>query len=129
MKLPRLNTLLGALLAPLAPGILLVLLAAFLGRLSEGLFMLLGSVMLTYPAMLVVGLPIHLAYSLLGMVRIWPYLIAGLFTGAIVGWVMNPVQTNWALPAFIGACGAVTSAAFWILIRPDRRMATRALAD
>lgn len=123
MKLPRSNALLGALLAPLTPGVLLVLLSIFLGRPNEGVWMFMGATLVAYPAMLVAGLPIHLAYSLLGLVRIWPYLIAGLLTGAVLAWVMSPLAPNFALSTFLGACGAVTGAVFWLLTRPDRLLA------
>ena len=107
------------LLAPLAPGLLAIITSA-LHNPYEGVWVLKMSAMLTYPAMIVVGAPLHLLFIKKGWTKGWLYTLAGFVIGALVaeavfGWfVWNPGIL------FLGAMfGALIAFTFWLIARPE----------
>jgi uncharacterized membrane protein YeaQ/YmgE (transglycosylase-associated protein family) len=108
------------LLAPLAPGFLAVITSLFHNP-AEGFWVLKLSAMLTYPTMLVLGVPAHLLLVKRGWTSGWIYTPVGLMIGACVaeavfGWfAWNPGLM------FLGATfGALIAFIFWAIARPDR---------
>lgn len=128
MKLDM-RVLIGLVLAPLAPG-LFVLALSLLGNAGEGRWALELITMFAYPAMIVIGLPIHLLFQRIGWTSVWPYLIAGAFAGAVVACFVFPTlrlagsgQANASSIAIAAICaffGAITAATFWLIIRTAR---------
>jgi hypothetical protein len=102
------------LLAPLAPG-LLFLIPSLFGNPSEGVWALKLSAMVTYPAMVVLGVPVHLLLAKRGWTRGWAYTLAGLVIGAILAAIVFGKTV-----AILGAIlGAATSLTFWLIARPN----------
>lgn len=109
----RLRIVVASLLAPLTPGFLLFLSNPF-GNPSEGVWVLKLSAMVTYPAMMVLGVPIHLLLVKRGWTSGWVYTLAGLVIGAIIGGVLFGRGV-----AILGAIlGPAMSFAFWVITRP-----------
>jgi len=70
--------------------------------------------MVTYPAMMVLGVPIHLLLVKRGWTSGWVYTLAGLVIGAIIGGVLFGRGV-----AILGAIlGPAMSFAFWVITRP-----------
>jgi hypothetical protein len=132
---PGLRITLALLVAPLVSGLLLLAVAAF-GNLAEGVWALKLSALVGYPAMIVLGLPAHLLLARRGWTSLWKYMLAGLLVGAIVYAALfsDVVVNNWAPSARSGESlspsaailvlveffGMLSSAAFWMIVRPDR---------
>lgn len=119
----------GLLLAPLAPGLLLLAVSLF-GAVGEGLWAMKVMAIFAYPTMIILGLPIHLLFKRAGWTRLWPYLIAGALSGLVVSLVVFPSVHIFApgqggassiaiavLAAFFGALSALT---FWLIVRPQK---------
>jgi hypothetical protein len=101
------------LVAPLAPGFLFLFLALFRNP-SEGVWGLKLSAMVTYPAMTVLGVPMHLLLVKRGWTSGWVYTLVGLVIGTIMGGVLFGRNV-----AILGAIlGAATSFVFWVIARP-----------
>ncbi|PNS09107.1 hypothetical protein [Solilutibacter silvestris] len=117
--------LIGLLLAPLVPGLLMLAISLF-GNPSEGLWSLKLIAMFAYPAMLVVGLPLHLLFQRLGWNNVWPYLLSGAIAGIVVAYYLFPSVHGFANPSSIAIAvicaffGAITAATFWWIARPSR---------
>ncbi len=82
--------------------------------------MLKMSAMVTYPAMVVLGVPAHLLLVKRHWTSGWIYTLVGLVVGAgvaevVFGWfAWNPSFL------FLGAIfGALTAFTFWVIVRPD----------
>jgi hypothetical protein len=125
------RVLFAAAVAPIIPGVLLLFLAAISGKFSEGIWWLKLSALVGYPAMFVLGLPIHLLLHRIG----WSRLPIYIFVGAAIGitctlvilestMVKNTnlhVAHSW-LP-FAGLCllasvfGALVGSSFWMLAK------------
>jgi hypothetical protein len=108
------------LLAPLAPGLLVVVTSLF-GNLWEGVWMLKFTAMMTYPIMVVLGLPVHFLLVKCGWTSGWIYTLVAIAAGACVA----EAAFGWSTgnPAFmvLGAMfGALIAFAFWVIARPDR---------
>jgi len=120
--------LLGLALAPLAPGLLMLILS-LLGTPGEGLWALKLIVMFAYPVMIVVGLPLHLLFQRKGWTSVWPYLIAGALTGAVVAYFVFPTlrgaangaatASSIAIAAICAFFGVITAATFWTITRSN----------
>jgi hypothetical protein len=105
------------LLAPLVPGILFVIPSLFHNP-TEGIWALKLSVMVTYPAMIVLGVPAHLLLVRQGWTRGWIYALIGLAIGMIISAIAF-LPTEGFL--FLGAIfGALIAFIFWAIARPDR---------
>lgn len=119
---------LGLALAPLAPGLLMLALS-LLGTPGEGMWALKLIAIFAYPAMIVVGLPLHLLFQRKGWISLWPYLIAGTLTGAAVAYFVFPTlrgaasgaasASSIAIAVICAFFGAITAATFWTIIRPN----------
>jgi hypothetical protein len=124
----------GALLAPLAPGLLFFVLS-LLGRPAEGFWALKLSALITYPAMLVLGVPAHLLLVKRGWTTGWSYALTGVVIGIIVAAVMvgNVVINNIsfapdpnkslgpseAIFIMVALLGALTAWVFWLIAQPN----------
>lgn len=130
-----LRLLVGFLLAPLVPGWLLFFLSLF-GNPGEGVWALKLSAMVGYPAMLALGLPIHLLMVRRRWTSGWAYALAGIATGVVVALVLfgrvvvqnfsirpdptkslGPSEAIFVLAALLGALVAWV---FWLIARPGR---------
>ena len=125
------------LLTPIGPGLLFIFLALFTHP-GEGLWALKFFAMLYYPAMLVLGLPIHLFLVKRHWTNSWSYVLAGVVIGVIVyvvfferlffknaGLVSNPGQllepSSAILLTISAVLGALTAWTFWLIARPNQR--------
>jgi hypothetical protein len=112
----RLRPIVAFLLAPLAPGMLFVIPSLFHNP-AEGFWAFKLSVMFTYPAMVVLGVPAHLLFVKQGWTKGWIYALVGLVIGTIVSAVAF-LPTGGFL--FLGAIfGALIASIFWAIARPD----------
>lgn len=121
---------LGLALAPSVPGLLMLALS-MLGNPSEGIWALKLIAMIAYPAMLVIGLPMHLLFQSKGWTSVWPYLIAGTITGAAIAYFVFPTlqgaasgpatASSIAIAAICAFFGAITAATFWMIVRPNNK--------
>lgn len=117
---------LGLALAPLVPGLLMLVLS-LLGNPDEGMWSLKLIAMFAYPAMIVVGLPLHLLFQWKGWTSAWPYLIAGTLTGEVVAYFVFPTlrgaasatASSIAIAAICAFLGAITAAMFWLIVRQN----------
>lgn len=129
-KLPfRYRLAVGFLVAPLLPGVVVVIVGASFnaGKFGEALWLLKLSALVGYSATIVVGTP---AYFVLRW-RQWNGVGAYLVTGALAG-ISFSIAVVLALQAatfaktipayalFSAICGAAAAAFFWVLVRPDR---------
>lgn len=115
------------LLAPLMPGLLMLALS-LLGNPSEGVWALKLIAMIAYPAMIVVGLPLHVFFQWKGWTSVWPYLLSGTIAGAGVAYFVFPALrwaasgpatvSSIAIAAICAFFGAITAATFWMIVRP-----------
>lgn len=109
--------LLGFALAPLAPGLLLLPMV-FLGRGYEVLWFMKVVAWISYPAMLVLGLPAHLLLQRFGLAGLWPYVFAGMFGGVVVARVVFHSFFT-AMTVIVPLFGAMCGAAFWLIACRD----------
>ncbi|KLD73918.1 hypothetical protein FZ025_00655 [Xanthomonas hyacinthi] len=123
------RVLIGLVLAPLAPGLLMLALS-LLGNAGKGLWALKLIAMFAYPAMIVLGLPIHLLFQRIGWTSVWPYSIAGAFVGAVVTHFVFPTlnagqasASSIAIAAISAVFGAIAAATFWLVVRPNNQRA------
>ena len=131
-----LRLLTGFLLAPIVPGLLFLILSLF-GNPGEGVWALKLSAMVGYPAMLVLGVPIHLLLVRRHRTGGWTYVLAGIVTGTVVAAVLfgrvvmqnfsitpdptrslGPSAAIFVLAALLGALAAWV---FWLIARPSRK--------
>src|SRR5580700_8297410 len=84
------RTLLGFLIAPISPGLLLAVGTLFTGKIGEGVWGIGFAALLGYPAALILGVPIYFFFNRRGWVSIWPYIAVGLFLGAAMYLVFIP---------------------------------------
>lgn len=114
---------LAILLAPLVPGIVLLIIPLFahhgLGRPSEGIWVLKFSTMIGYPALIVLGVPAHLVLMKCHWTAWWCYALTGIVIGAIVSGLLFGVGMG-----ILGASlGALTATVFWTIAKPPRAIA------
>lgn len=140
-KFAWLRVVLAFLIAPLVPGIGTVLLKAP-GDLLASAPYILTTAFLSYPPVLIVGLPLFILFRSRGWVGLLTFIVAGILLGLVVFvWA-----TAFAAPdisqfyemiggAFQHAnlfvmlevpCGAVSGLLFWLIARPDRSAPTPA---
>jgi hypothetical protein len=79
----RLRLALAIILAPLAPGVILLLVSLCM-RQRLPLESLLSVSVISYIGMLVLGLPIHLLLIARRWIRVWSYMLAGFLAGVFV---------------------------------------------
>lgn len=142
------RTVVGFVVAPVAPGMLVVVLAmlrigsdAFSARTLAGAEWIIGlCAVLGYPIAIVLGLPLHVFFRWRGWNGPPIYLLSGAFLGLLVylgyfaGVLFNDESayglrhlgqqlSHLPAPQLIPAgmiSGAVAAASFWLIARPDR---------
>ena len=95
---------------------------------SEGVWALKFTAMFAYPAMIVVGMPLHLLFQRRGWTSAWPYLITGMLTGALVAYCVFPTlrgvasvsASSIAIASICAFYGAIAAAVFWRITRQHR---------
>jgi hypothetical protein len=132
------RTIVGFLVAPIAPGVLAVVLAtlavgsvALSPRGLSGAAWIIGlSAVLGYPIAIAFGLPLYVFFRWRGWNGLLVYVLAGAFLGLVIysvyfaGVLLNDDSAN-GLPApqLIPAgmiSGIVAAVSFWLVARPDR---------
>lgn len=119
---------LGLALAPLVPGVLMLALS-MLGNPSEGIWALKLIAMIAYPAMLIIGLPLHLLFRGKGRTSVSLYLVTGAIAGAAVAYCGfptlqaaasgAPTSSSTAIAVICAFFGMITAATFWLIVRPN----------
>jgi hypothetical protein len=113
-------------IAPLTPGLIFLLASANTG----GFLVLAMSAAVGYPAMILLGLPAHLALIRLGMVNPSGYAIAGLLIGALGGLLFiffDPLGFRISkslvpltlISTLSGLAGTASAIVFCAIARPD----------
>jgi hypothetical protein len=145
-NLAGLKTIVGFLLAPISPGVLVAIAVApfrfpTLGHweLDEAIFLIKLSAMLGYPVAFVIGLPLYGLFRWRGWTSFWLYLAVGALLGAATYFVLFPhgtlqidstkmsVGTPWLVTGVV--CGMIATSCFGWLQGPigsasvlDRRL-------
>lgn len=139
------RTIVGFLVAPIAPGLLAAILAApfragtgvfGLRELAEAAWIIKLSAALGYPIAIVLGVPLYVFFRSRGWNGLLIYIAAGALLGLIVYliyvllaeyssnglWGLAEKLSNTALVYIpLGMiCGAVAALCFWLIARPDR---------
>lgn len=133
-----LRTALGFLVAPIFPGLLIVILAAVFGfgKSGEGVWLIKLSGMLGYPIAIVLGVPLYIFFRSRGWNGLLIYVTAGGLLGLTIYLIYIPLGgyssnglsglserfSNTAkvyIPLGM-ICGAVAALSFWLIARPDR---------
>lgn len=117
----------GLVVAPVMPGLLMLVLSLFV-KPSEGVWALKFTAMFAYPAMIVVGMPLHLLFQRRGWTSAWSYLITGMLTGALVAYCVFPTlrgvasvsASSIAIASICAFLGAIAAAVFWLITRQHR---------
>ena len=140
-----LRTIVGFLVAPIAPGLLAVILAApfragtgvfGLRELAEAAWIIKLSAALGYPIAIVLGAPLYVFFRSRGWNGLLTYVAAGALLGLIIyaTYVLLPEYSSNGLSGLaeklsntarvylpLGMiCGAVAALSFWLIVRPDR---------
>jgi hypothetical protein len=134
------RTILGFLVAPIAPGVLAVVLAALvrpgvdplaLAKLGQAAWVIELSALLGYPIAIALGVPLYILFRWKGWNGLLVYVAAGAFLGLIVylasvladGLSQLAERFSNTAPSYLPAgviCGAVAGTTFWLIARPDR---------
>lgn len=133
-----LRTILGFLVAPVSPGLLIVILAAVFGfgKSDEGIWIIKLSGMLGYPIAIVLGVPLYIFFRSRSWNGLLIYITAGALLGVIIYLIYIPLggyssnglsglfeRFSHTAQVFIPLgmiCGAVAALSFWLIARPDR---------
>jgi hypothetical protein len=133
-----LRTVLGFLVAPISPGLMIVVLGAVFafGKSSEGIWIIKLSAMLGYPIAVVLGVPLYFFFRSRGWNGLLVYTMAGALLGVLIYLITIPLggYSSNGLPGLserfsntalvyipLGMiCGAVAALSFWLIARPDR---------
>ena len=134
----------GLLLAPLAPGLLLLVLS-LVGNPGEGLWALKFSALVGYPAMLVLGIPAHRLLQKRRWISGWSYSVAGAVIGVIVAGVLfgsvaihnvsltpdpgRSLGPSVAIAIVAALLGALAAWIFWLIALPHRESSTPSKAN
>lgn len=126
----------GAIAAPAAPALLLLVFSIVLGRIGEGIWALAIVIPIAYVSMLVIGLPAHLLLRRMQLSSFQSYVLAGALAALVPALILvvypslltsssNSEYSGFLTSHFniIGAImllGAVTAATFWFVARPDK---------
>lgn len=124
------HIVLPTLLAPLMPGLLLLLFFSFTGEPRLGVWAFGVAVLIGYPACVFLGLPIHLALVKFGATAVQYYVALGFLLGVVLcSFLIIPIELTfeWPLPqnvlqslklhAFAGLLGVVAASSFWFFTR------------
>ncbi len=126
------SALRGFLLAPLAPGILVLGLAILQGRLFDGVWWLTILLPISYIASALIGLPIHALLVRANLRSLVYYLLAGLaaslvpiFFVFVYPWIgrapsSQPLSTLYPVMGVMALAAVLVAATFWVIARPDR---------
>ncbi len=135
MLRPMLRTMIGFIISPLAPGLLLTAVVACATEHAGAAWsVLFVSAALAYPAAIVVGVPMYVLFRRWGWSGWRTYIVAGPLLGiaALAGWSVSKRMGDWlglsretvfVAPLFVAAvmiCGMVAALCFWLIVRPDR---------
>ena len=120
-------------LAPLAPGLLLIAIS-LAGNPKEGIWAFLVTAALGYPAMILLGLPVHFLLARLRRRGVGGYLLGGTLIGVGVavanllpairdqvsaGFVRESLPSWIAFATVAAILGAISALTFWVIARPD----------
>jgi hypothetical protein len=141
MKLGASKAFSGFLIAPLAPCVIIFVISLGEGGGDGGIMAMSLTVPVSYIGSAVIGLPLHIFLKRRGYKSIYSYIVAGALGAlfAFVALVGYPfIMTYGAAPSSRGisgfevfllgimiSFGALIAAVFWLVVRPDRRGATR----
>ncbi len=114
-----LKACLGLLVAPLAPGFVVMVASVFSG--APDAFGFVVTIVITYPVAVIVGLPTHALLKWIHRVKWWHYTIAGCLGGMLawIGFARSILRDNLIFAGILGVMGGLTAMTFWVLARPD----------
>jgi hypothetical protein len=114
------RTVLGFVLAPLTPALLLGGFPLFLGaRFGEFVWSLGFAMAIGYPVALVAGLPLFFFLRWRRWVSLWHYVVVGMFVGAgLYLWLGQAAHAAWLFISML--CTTIAAASFWVIARPDK---------
>ena len=126
------SALRGFLLAPVAPGVLVLGLAILQGRLFDGVWWLAILLPISYIASALIGLPVHALLVRANLRSLGYYVIAGLVASLapifflfVYPWIgrapsSQPLSTMYPIMGVMALTGVLVAATFWLIARPDR---------
>ena len=137
-NLAWLRVILGFLVAPISPGLLIVILGVVFGfgKSGEGMWLIKLSGMLGYPIAMVLGVPLYIFFRSRGWNGLLIYIAAGALLGLIIYLMYIPLG-GYSSSGLSGLserfsntarvyiplgmiCGALAALLFWLIARPDR---------
>ena len=119
------------LIAPAAPGLILLSIAILRGGVREGVWALFLILPISYIASAVIGLPLHLLLKKLKRGKLLDYVVCGLVASfvpisfvIIFPWIASHTSQHlsslYPLMGIMAVAGGLVAAAFWMIARPDR---------
>ncbi len=130
--------ILGFLVAPISPGLLIVIPAIVFGfgNMGEGIWLITLAGMLGYPIAIILGISLFILFRSRGWNGLLIYVMSGAFLGLIIYVISLPfggysssdmlrLFERFSNTAHVHAplgmiCGAIAALLFWLIARPDR---------
>jgi hypothetical protein len=134
-----LRTAIGFLLAPISPGLLILILGIVFGfgKPSEGIWIIKLSALLGYPIAIVFGVPLYFLFRSRGWNGLLTYITTGALLGIVIYLIYIPLG-GYSSNGLLGLserfsdtalvyiplgmiCGAVAALSFWLIARPNHQ--------
>jgi hypothetical protein len=131
------QALLGFMIAPVTPCIMVLVVAMFQAGRDDGTIMFSIMLPISYITSLIVGAPIHIILTWIKWTRLKHYIMAAILAtlAPILAIFIYPAVTtcesfsscilpsHYAIMGVMFLAGILVAATFWLIVRPDRAMA------
>lgn len=129
------RALLGFLIAPAIPGLLVLMVAVLRGGFGEGVWALTLILPISFLASAIVGLPLHLLLTHFKRLNMLDYIIAGVLASLapiavviILPWIFSETSQRLAslkiVMVIMVVASGIVSTSFWLIARPDKAHST-----
>jgi hypothetical protein len=125
------RALLGFLIAPAIPGLLVLMVAVLRGGFGEGVWALTLILPISYLASAIVGLPLHLLLTHFKRQSMLDYTVTGVIASLapiavviILPWIFSETSQRLAslkiVMVIMVVASGIVSTSFWLIARPDK---------